>query len=257
MKQIIISIVAVLLISTTAIAQDNQGNRPERRQIDQKEMIQRRTDEMVKRYGLNKEQAKELLSLNTKMADKMRPLRGMRSGGRGMGRGGQGTGRGGQRMGRGNRFQRQQGDSLRLQRPQQRRQGDSLRLQRPQQRQQMRPQMTKEMIEQQKAYEGELQKILTPEQFKAYQADEKQRQQQFGSQRGSQRGPQMEPQGDNKADKQAEKKADSKADKKADKKEDKKTDKKSGKKSEKKSDNKSEKKSDKKSDNQEQTTKAS
>ena len=125
MKQIMISIAAMLMLSTAAMAQDNQGQRPNRQGFDRTEMIQRRTDGVVQKYGLNEEQAKQLLSLNTKFADMMGP-------------------RGGQMS-----------DSLRQQ-----------------------------MAEQQKAYEEELQKIMTPEQYKSYQADQEQRRQQFGGQRG-------------------------------------------------------------------------
>lgn len=153
MKQIMISIAAMLMLSTAAMAQDNQGQRPNRQGFDRTEMIQRRTDGVVQKYGLNEEQAKQLLSLNTKYADQMGP-RGM---GMGMGRGGQGGRRGGQGMGPGMA---------------------------PGQRPQMSDSLRQQMAEQQKAYEEELQKIMTPEQYKNYQADQEQRRQQFGGQRG-------------------------------------------------------------------------
>ena len=65
MKKIVVSIAALLLLSTAAIAQDNQGQRPERPRVDRTEMIKQRTDDLVKKYGLNEEQATQLLSLNT------------------------------------------------------------------------------------------------------------------------------------------------------------------------------------------------
>ena len=156
------TIAALLLLSTAAVAQDNQGQRPERQRLDRTEMIQRRTDAVVQKYGLNAEQAKQLLSLNTKFADQMGP-RGPRPDGQG--------------MRRGDRGQRPQGgDSLRQQRPQHP-QGDA---------NQQRPQRQR-MNAQNNAYDEELQKIMTPEQYKAYKADQEERMRQFGGQRGQRR----------------------------------------------------------------------
>lgn len=156
------TIAALLLLSTAAVAQDNQEQRPERQRLDRTEMIQRRTDAVVQKYGLNAEQAKQLLSLNTKFADQMGP-RGPRPDGQG--------------MRRGDRGQRPQGgDSLRQQRPQ-RPQGDA---------NQQRPQGPR-MNAQNNAYDEELQKIMTPEQYKAYKADQEERMRQFGGQRGQRR----------------------------------------------------------------------
>ena len=157
MKQILMTIAAMMLLTTAAMAQGNfpQGNFPQNGQgFDQKEMIQRRTDRTVQQYGLNAEQAKQLLSLNTKYADMMGP-------------------RGGQRGQRGGQGARPQGNR---QRPAQ---GDSIRQPRG-----MNPQMNEQM----KAYEEELQKIMTPEQYKAYQADREKMRQNMGRGMGGQRG---------------------------------------------------------------------
>jgi hypothetical protein len=151
MKQTVMSIAALILLSTAAMAQDNQGQRPEGQRLDRTEMIQRRTDRVVQQYGLNAEQAKQLLSLNTKFADQMGP-RGRRPNGQ--------PGGPGMRRGQG-QGQPQAGDTARVRR------------QRP-------PQMDGQMNE----YETELQKILTPDQYKAYKADQEQRMRQFGGQRG-------------------------------------------------------------------------
>ena len=155
MKQIVMTLAAMLLLSTSAMAQGNfpqNGQRP-----DPKEMIQRRTDRTVQQYGLNAEQAKQLLSLNTKYADVMMP------------RGGLGGQRGQGARPDGNRQRPAQGDSIRQPRGQRPEGG-----QRPQGGQ--RP----EMNEQMKAYEEELQKIMTPEQYKAYQADRERMRQNMG-----------------------------------------------------------------------------
>lgn len=150
------SIAALILLSTAAMAQDNEGQRPERQRLDRTEMIKQRTDDVVKRYGLNEEQAKQLLSLNTKYLGQMGGQRGQRRGGPGMR-----PGNGGPRP--------QMNDSTAQRRPQ----GGP------------RPQMGGQM----KEYEDELQKIMTPEQYKAYQADREERMKQFGQrgQRGQRR----------------------------------------------------------------------
>jgi len=157
MKQIVISIAALLLLSTAAMAQDNQGQRPERQRMDRTEMIKQRTDDVVKKYGLNEEQAKQLLSLNTKYLGQMGGPRGPRPGGQG--------------MRQGNRGERpQMADSTAQRRPQ----GGP---------RQGRPQMGGQMDE----YNTELQKIMTPEQYKTYQADREERMRQFGGMRGQRR----------------------------------------------------------------------
>ena len=147
MKQIVFSIAAMLLLSTAAMAQDDRGQRPNRQGFDRTEMIQRRTDGVVKKYGLNEEQARQLLSLNTKFADMMGPRGGARPGNRGARPGGDG-----QRAAR-----RDTTQQARQRRPQ------------------MGPRMGGQMGEQMKAYEEELQKIMTPEQYKAYKADQEER----------------------------------------------------------------------------------
>lgn len=71
MKKMIMALVAVFMISTNAMAQDE--NNSERKQPSMEQMAQRRTSEMVKKYNLNEEQSAKLLELNKKYAD-MRPM---------------------------------------------------------------------------------------------------------------------------------------------------------------------------------------
>lgn len=151
MKKIVIALTAVLMMSTAAMAQD--GQRRERRQMDRTEMIKQRTDNTVQKYGLDEKQAKELLALNTEYADKMGPGMGMRGGRGGFGRG------------NGNGPRPEGGDTLqRRQRPQNAPEGG-------------RPNF-EEMRKNMEEYNAKLQKIMTPEQYKAYQEDmEKMRQQ--------------------------------------------------------------------------------
>jgi hypothetical protein len=132
-------------------------------------MIKQRTDNTVQKYGLNEDQAAKLLSLNTKYADQI---------GFGMGMGGRrGGGQGGgmrprPNFGGGNGQGFQQG-------------------QRPEMTEEMRAQMEKmrkDREEAQKKYDEELQTILTPEQFKTYQADQEEMRKNFGNRRGGRNG---------------------------------------------------------------------
>lgn len=155
MKKVILSFVALVAFSIVSLAQDFNGQRPQR--MDRTEMIKRRTQQMVEKYGLNDEQAAALQALNEKTTPEMgrnggpRPERndsvqprqrrndgnverGNR-GERGMNRGGQ---RGGQRGGMG--FGRRNMEE----------------------------------------YNNELQKIMTPEQYQKYTDDMKQMRERFG-----------------------------------------------------------------------------
>jgi len=149
MKKMILAFAATMMMTAAMAQDDNQQGRQERRRMDRTEMIKNRTDRTVKQYGLNEEQAKQLLELNTKYSDTMGPgQRGPRMGG----------GRGGMRGG----FDRnRQGNG----------QGNG---QRPELTEEQKQQMEagrKKMEENMKQYDTELQKIMTPDQYKAYQAD--------------------------------------------------------------------------------------
>ena len=99
MKRFVMIMTAAVLMGTTAMAQGNNGQRP---QFDRTEMIKQRTDAMVEKYKLDADQAKKLLELNTKNAETMGPGMGMgrmgggRPGGMGGRRGGGQAGQGGQ-----------------------------------------------------------------------------------------------------------------------------------------------------------------
>jgi Spy/CpxP family protein refolding chaperone len=164
MKRFFLLMTAAVLMGTTAVAQDN------RPQFDRTEMIKQRTDQMVEKYKLNETQAKQLLDLNTKNAETMGPMMGMgrmgggRPGGMGGRRGGGQAGPGGQgapQMGGGG-FQMTEEQRARFE------------------------EMRKQREENQKKYDAELEKILTPDQFKSYQEDQKQLREQRG--RGMRRG---------------------------------------------------------------------
>lgn len=152
MKKIVLTIIAVVAMSMSAMAQDTTQVR---RQFNPEQMAKMRTEATVQKYGLNEEQAKKLLDLNTRFANKIRPMRGM---------GGQPRG---PRMDgdRNNRPQRMAPDSLRARGPRGGGQRGGFN----------REEMQKNM----EAYNNELKTILTPEQFEAYQKDEQQNRRQF------------------------------------------------------------------------------
>lgn len=156
MKKLVLTMIAMVTMSLSAMAQDTAQVR---RQFNPEQMAKMRTDATVQKYGLNEEQAKKLLDLNTRFAGKIRPMGPM---------GGQR--RGGQRM-QGDRPQRMNPDSLRAQgqrRGQGQRGGGFNR---------------EEMQKNMEAYNNELKSILTPEQYEAYQKDEQQNRRQFNGPR--------------------------------------------------------------------------
>ena len=164
MKRFFLLMTAAVLMGTTAVAQDN------RPQFDRTEMIKQRTDQMVEKYKLNETQAKQLLDLNTKNAETMGPMMGM--GRMGGGRpGGMGGRRGGGQAGPGGQGAPQMGGGGFQMTEEQRAQFEEMRKQRE---------------ENHKKYDAELEKILTPDQFKSYQEDQKQMREQRG--RGMRRG---------------------------------------------------------------------
>ena len=131
---------AAMLIGTTAVAQEeSQAQRPEKK-FDKTEMVKNRTDKTVKRYGLNDKQAKQLLELNTKYADKMEPRGGRHHHGP---KGGPGR----------------PPKDAKGQRPE------------PPKDDAKRQEHHKQMEETMKAYDAELKQIMTAEQYKAYKAD--------------------------------------------------------------------------------------
>lgn len=144
MKKMMMLIAAMMLTASTISAQSSESNQQAR--PDRTEMIKSRTDRVVKQLGLNDTQAKQLLDLNTAFADKL------------PGMGGRGMARGGQRGGRNNDSQAPR--------------------ERPS-REQMEARM-KEMQANMEAYNTELKKILTEEQYAKYQEAQKQRMQRRG-----------------------------------------------------------------------------
>lgn len=155
MKKLIFALIAAMSITVANAQEDNRPQREGRRSFDQTEMVKRRTDDVVKKYSLSNEQAEKLLALNTKYADKI----GFRM-------------RGGNRGGRGARPAPNFGGN-----------GGN----RPEMTEEMKQNMEKmrqERQESMKKYDEELQTIMTPEQYKAYKADNEKRMREGGRRGG-------------------------------------------------------------------------
>lgn len=148
MKQFMMTLVAALFISSAAFAHD-KDDKDTRKQ----EMIKHRTEQTVKDYNLNDEQAKQLLELNTKYADKMRPHRGRHHGPHGM-------------KGKRPESPHCDGKCKCPDAPKGDKKGE-----RPEPPKGDMKEKRAEMQETMKAYDAELQKIMTPEQYKNYKAD--------------------------------------------------------------------------------------
>jgi Spy/CpxP family protein refolding chaperone len=174
MKKMMFTMAAAMMFSISAFAQ--MGGAPQQLSPEQqKEMIQQRTDETVKQYSLNEDQAKQLLDLNTKYADKMPMGFGRMGGGR---RGGQGAPGGGAPQGGFGGGAPQGGFG-----------GGQMPQMTEEQRARME-EMRKQMTETREAYNKELEKILTPEQYKKYQEDQQNRRGRGGF--GGPRGPRQQ-----------------------------------------------------------------
>lgn len=144
MKQIVMTIVAAVMFSSAAMAQGQEKGKKK------EEMVKHRTEMMVKDYNLDDKQAKQLLELNTKYADKMRPGRhGHHGGPHGM---------------KGDRPEPPKGE-----RPEPPMDDKKCECHKPS-KEEMKAKH-REREECMKAYDAELQKILTPDQYKTYQAD--------------------------------------------------------------------------------------
>lgn len=140
MKKLLMMMVAALTMALTAHAQSKEGEQGEGQHKNRAEMVQKHTNRMVERYGLNDEQAKQLLKLNETYQGKFmgsRPGRGMHQHGK------------------------EQCDSCK----------HADKPQRPSKEQ--AEAMMKKMKEQREAYKAEVKKIMTAEQFAKYEEDSK------------------------------------------------------------------------------------
>ena len=154
MKQKMMTMIAAVLICAAATAQDKQADKRPEKKFDKQEMIRHRTNEDVKRYGLNDKQAADLLELNTKYADKMGGPRHHHHHGKKGGKGPDAT----PQEPKGDKQPPKDGKKRPELTPEQKAKFDAERKEREANRQ---------------AYESELKKIMTSEQFESWQADQK------------------------------------------------------------------------------------
>lgn len=135
MRKYVLALVLFLFIGNTCLMAQNKQDR---RMPDKSEIIQKRTDRMAERYGLDENQAKALLELNKQYADKMFM---------------------GGRPGRGNGPRRAiSGDSVSM-----RKRPDKSQIE----------EMMKKMTETREAYNNSLKKIMNDSQFSKYEEDQK------------------------------------------------------------------------------------
>lgn len=148
MKRISFLMVAFLLLGGIVMA---QGPRRGQKQMDPKERAERMTDRMVKEYGLNETQKKQLLEVNQAWTEKMTlNARNMQKGD-------------------------QKGQSVDS--SNQKKSSKGTRGQRPQMTKEQREKMWQEMKASREAYDAKLKKIFTKEQYEAYVKKQAERQQ--------------------------------------------------------------------------------
>lgn len=141
MKRFLIALIALVAMTTTTFAQ-NDENRQDRPKFDPTEMLKKRTEATAKRYGLDEAQTAKLQELNSKYAKSMMPAPRMRP----------------QRDGRRDRQER---DSVNRPQPKQPTEEQKAKMQQRQEEEES------EML----AYNEALQSIMTADQYKHYLAD--------------------------------------------------------------------------------------
>ena len=157
MKKFMMTMIAAVLMSSAAFAQEEKKCECKcNKKPDKTEMVKHRTDKIVKKYGLNDQQAASLLELNTKYADKFGAPRG-RHHHHGMKHGKKHE----------NKTAANTGAT-----PQQSR-GDKKRPELTEEQKAKFEARRKEMEANRQAYETELKKIMTADQYKQYEADMK------------------------------------------------------------------------------------
>lgn len=158
MKKMMMTMIAAVLMSSAAFAQEEKKCECKNcKQPDKTEMVKHRTDKFAKKYGLNDQQAASLLELNTKYADKFGGPRGHHGKKHG--------------MRHGKKHDEKCDAATGATTPQPR--GDKKRPELTEEQKAKFEARRQEMEANRKAYETELKKILTADQFKQYEADMK------------------------------------------------------------------------------------
>lgn len=154
MKKMMMTMIAAVLMSSAAFAQEEKKCECKNcKKPDKTEMVKHRTDKFAKKYGLNDQQAASLLELNTKYADKFGGPRGHH----------------GKHHGKKHECKADATTGATAQQPR----GDKKRPELTEEQKAKFEARRQEMEANRKAYETELKKILTADQFKQYEADMK------------------------------------------------------------------------------------
>ena len=168
MKKMMVILMA-MVFSANVMAQEvneqEKGPKPE----DKEKMAQFRTDAMVKKYGLNDDQAAKLSELNKAYSDKLRPMRG--SFRRPMKK--DEADKVMQQMEKAPEMKEHAQEKI-MQAPEEK---DKVELKKVPARRDFKPGMKEDMRKDHEAYENELKKILTEDQFNAYKEDMQKRHQ--------------------------------------------------------------------------------
>ena len=167
MKKMMVAFIAMTMCANV-MAQEVNEQKQEPKPVDKEEMAQKRTDFMVEKYGLNEEQAAKLLELNKAHADKQRPMR---------------------RDFRRPPMKKFEGKALeekemapeemdkvpeKMEKAPEKMEKAPEKMDKPALKEK-KPGMRDEMKKEREAYENELQKIMTEEQFSAYKKDTEKR----------------------------------------------------------------------------------
>ena len=163
MKRMIMAVMAVMMMGSVAMAQTEDKSKAGR--PDKTEMIQKRTEAIALKYGLNDEQKAKLLELNTKYDGAMR-----------MGMAPRGDRRMGQGRPQGDRQVKAKRDSV-----------AGTAQERPAGQKMERGARGAGMGETMKKYDEELQTIMTPEQYQKYKEDMQKQRSDRGAARGGNR----------------------------------------------------------------------
>lgn len=163
MKNIILTLIAAVAMTVNVFAQ--QDNRQRGQRMNPEEMINRRTEMMVQKYGLDEKQAAALKALNEKSMTQMRGQRGPQ----------------------------EKADTAQARRPRGERGAENGRVRGDRQRGGERMQGNGQRGGMRNGagmeeYNAELKKIMTEDQYKAYEKDMQNMRGQFGGMRGGQRG---------------------------------------------------------------------
>ena len=166
MKKMMVAFIAMAMCANV-MAQEVNEQKQEPKPVDKEEMAQKRTDFMVERYGLNEEQAAKLLELNKAHVDKQRPMR-------------RDLRRPPMKKFEGKPLEEKEIVPEEMEKAPEKMEKVPEKMEKAELKDKpalkdMKPGLRDEMKKEREAYENELQKIMTEEQFSAYKKDSEKR----------------------------------------------------------------------------------